>query len=149
METKIATEEEKKKAIEIAQSLSEWFTKEGIKNLTTDFEHNKVVVATDNNNVVGFACYTTYCGKLLLIWMGVKRSHWRKKIGTGLLKFLENEVKSNNLYSIETETLPEEVKYEPYEITRAFYYSNGFKRIIYKKATIEGWDDQIVLEKRV
>ena len=149
MEIVKANSKDKKEAIEIAKDLKEWFTKEGIRNLSTDFDHNTVVIAKDNNKILGFVCYTTYCGKLLLIWMGVKREHWRNGIGTKLLEHLVSEAKSLDLYYIETETLPEEVEYKPYEITRAFYYKNGFVKIHYKKASIEGWDDQIVLERRI
>jgi GNAT superfamily N-acetyltransferase len=149
MEIVKANKEEKQKAIKVATSLKEWFTDEGIRNLKTDFENNTVVVAKDNNQIIGFVCYTTYCGKILLIWMGVRKSHWRKGIGSKLIEYLEDEGKKLGLYYIEIETLPEEVEYKPYEITRAFYYKNGFKRILYRKATIDDWDDQIVLEKRI
>lgn len=144
-----ANEQEKEEALEIAKSLKEWFTDEGIKNLEIDFDNNTVIVAKDNNQVIGFTCYTTYCGKLLLIWMGVKKDQWRNGIGTKLLEHLISEAKSLGLYYIETETLPEEVEYEPYKITRSFYYKNGFERVHYKKAGIEGWDDQIILEKKI
>src|SRR3989338_8092840 len=56
---------------------------------------------------------------------------------------------SYTTYSIKVETLPEEDIYKPYERTRAFYYKNGFERVLYKKARVKGWDDQIVLEKKI
>lgn len=64
-----------------------------------------------------------------------------------MLDKLVREGKKRKLYSIEVETLPDEDEYGPYKITRAFYYKNGFEKILYKKARIKGWDDQIVLEK--
>ena len=127
--------------------MNEWFNKEGIKIIKTDFKLNNLVVATNNGQVSGFSCYTTYCGKMRLIWMGVKRNMQRKGIGKKLLTWLEKEAKKYGLHSIEVETLPDEDDYEPYKKTRAFYYKNGFKRILYIKARIKGWDDQIVLEK--
>ncbi len=149
MEIVKASKQEKVEAIDIAASLNEWFNEEGLKNLKIDFDNNNLIVAKEDNNVLGFLCYTTYCGKVLLIWMGVRREHWRRGIGGRMLQWLENESKNLSLYSIEVETLPEEVEYEPYVNTRNFYYKNGFKRILYKKAAIEGWDDQIVLEKKL
>jgi len=149
MEIVKANEQEKKESIEIAKTLKEWFTDEGIRNLKTDFDNNTVAVAKDNKQVLGFVCYTTYCGKLLLIWMGVRKSHWGNGVGSKLIGYLKDEGKNLGLYYIETETLPEEVEYKPYEITRSFYYKNGFKRTLYKKATIKGWDDQIILEKKI
>ncbi len=147
MQLRKATEKDKKEAIKIARELKEWFNKEGIKNIKTDFRLNNLVVAVDKGKVLGFLCYATYCGKMQIIWMGVKRNVQREGIGEKLLRWLEKETEKYHLHSIEVETLPDEDDYEPYKKTRAFYYKNGFKRILYKKARVRGWDDQIVLEK--
>jgi GNAT superfamily N-acetyltransferase len=142
-----ANKKEKDQAIKIAKTLKDWFNDDGIKNLKIDFDHNTVVVAKENKEVVGFMCYTTYCGKTLLIWLGAKRN--TKGVGQELLEWLVNKSKELGMYTIELETLPEEIEYEPYVKTREFYYKNGFERIFYRKATIEGWDDQVVLEKKI
>ncbi|EKE06998.1 MAG: GCN5-related N-acetyltransferase [uncultured bacterium] len=144
-----ATKNDKKEALKIANDLKDWFNKEGLKNMKIDFELNSVVVAKEDKQVLGFLCYTSYCGKMLLMWMGIKKEKQRKGIGQQLLKWLENESKKLGFTSIEVETLPDEDDYEPYERTRSFYYKNGFERILYKKARVEGWDDQIVLEKKI
>ncbi len=136
-------------AIKIAKKLSEWFTKEAIKNMKTDFKMNHVIVAIDKDKVIGFLCYTSNGGKALIIWLGVDKEYQRKGIGKRLLDWLEKETKKLGLYYIETETLPEEDDYKPYRQTRNFYYKNGFRRVHYKKASIKGWDDQIVLEKHL
>jgi len=86
---------------------------------------------------------------MLLIWMGIDPENFRKGVGSHLLEWLNEEAKRLNLYAIEVKTLPDEDPYEPYEQTRSFYYKNGFKRTLYKKASQKGWDDQIVLEKIV
>lgn len=112
-----------------------------------DFDFNHLVVAVDDGDVIGFLCYSSNCGKMQLLWMGVKRGLQRKGVGEKLINWLEIEAKKYGRYSIEVETLPDEDDYEPYKKTRAFYYKNGFKRVLYKKARIKGWDDQIVLEK--
>jgi len=144
---KEATKPEKKKSLKIASELKEWFTPEGLKNIKTDFDMNHVIVALEKSKVIGFLCYTSYSGKMLLLWMGVKRDYQRKGVGKALLSHLENLSKKLNLHSIEIETLPDEDSYEPYKLTRNFYYKKGFKRVLYKKARVKGWDDQIVLEK--
>ena len=144
-----ASSQDKEDSIKIAHTLSEWFTEEGIRNMSLDFENNHLIVEKENDEVLGFLCYTTYCGKMLLIWMGVKRDLLNKGTGQRLLDWLIEETKRLNLQAIEVETLPEEVDYKPYDSTRAFYYKNGFKKILYKKATTEGWDDQIVLERKI
>jgi N-acetylglutamate synthase-like GNAT family acetyltransferase len=144
-----ATKEDEKRALEIATTLKGWFTKEGLKNMIIDFQMNHLVVAKEKDAVLGFLCYSSYCGKMLLIWMGVTQSTQRKGIGQKLLEWAEKEAERLELRSLEVETLPEEVDYAPYQQTRSFFYKNGFERILYKKARIKGWDDQIVLEKRI
>lgn len=139
----------KNSALEIAKDLPEWFTKDALKNMKVDFEYNNLIVSKDKKQINGFLCYSTNSGKMVLIWMGVKRNLQRKGIGRSLLNWLENKANRLDLNSIEVETLPEEDDYAPYKQTREFYYKNGFKRIGYKKARIKGWDDQIVMEKKL
>ena len=136
-------------ALKIAQGLNEWFNKNGLKSIETDLFFNNVAVAVDGNETLGFVCYSSYDGVMQLIWMAVERNHQGMGIGTMLLKWVEDEARDHGLTLIQVETLPEEDSYEPYKLTRKFYYDNGFVRIAYKKARLEGWDDQIVLEKRV
>ncbi len=149
MKIRKATEQDKKEAIKIAEELNEWFTKIAVENMKNDFDLNNLIVVIDENKVLGFLCYTSYCGRMQLIWIGVKRNIQRKGTGNKLLTWLEKEAKKLKLHSIEVETLPDEDDYEPYKQTRAFYYKNGFKRILYKKSRIKGEDDQIVLEKKL
>ena len=131
----------------MAAVLPEWFSEIGLKNMKIDFAINRLIVAVEKEKILGFLCYTAYSGKMLLLWMGVGREHRRQKIGTFLLHWLEMEAQKIGAHSIEVETLPDENSYQPYVETRNFYYKNGFKRILYKKAQQKGWDDQIVLIK--
>ncbi|HIH15764.1 MAG: acetyltransferase [archaeon GW2011_AR17] len=149
MKIRQATVKDKKEAMAIAKSLNEWFNKDGIKNMAIDFKMNHVIVAKEKKKVLGFLSYTTYSGKMLLLWMGVYKGIQRSGVGKALVDWLVKESKRFKLYSIEVETLPEEDIYKPYERTRAFYYKNGFERVLYKKARVKGWDDQIVLEKKI
>ncbi|HRY63588.1 MAG TPA: GNAT family N-acetyltransferase [Patescibacteria group bacterium] len=144
-----ATKTDRQEAIKIATDLKEWFDKKGLQYMQIDFQLNNLVVAKDKGEVIGFLCYSSDCGRMLLIWLGVKRNMQRNGIGQKLLNWLVCESKKLGLYSIELETLPDEDDYEPYCQTRAFYYKNGFKRILYKKTRIKDWDDQIVLEKKI
>jgi len=144
-----ATKKDKKEAMKVAANLKEWFSEQGLKNMRIDFELNNLIVAKEKGKVSGFLCYTSYSGKILLMWMGVKKEFQRKGVGQKLLTWLEDEGKRFGFHSIEVETLLEEEDYEPYKRTRSFYYKNGFERIFYKKARVKGWDDQIVLEKKL
>lgn len=144
-----ATKKGKKEAMKVAANLEEWFNEQGLKNMRVDFALNNLIVAKENGKVSGFLCYTSYSGKILLMWMGVKKEFQRKGVGQKLLTWLEDEGKRFGFHSIEVETLPDEKDYEPYKRTRSFYYKNGFERVVYKKARVKGWDDQIVLEKKL
>jgi len=145
-----ATRKDIIESLKIANDLKEWFDNNAReKNMPLDFKLNNLIVAVEGKSVIGFLCYTSYSGKMLLVWMGVKRDYQRKGIGKILLDWLIKEAKRLKLHSIEVETLTDEDDYEPYTRTRKFYYECGFKRIGYKKAKIKGWDDQIVLEKRL
>lgn len=144
-----ATKKDKKEAMKVAVNLDEWFNKQGLKNMRVDFELNNSIVAKENGKVLGFLCYTSYSGKILLMWMGVKKEFQRKGVGQKLLTWLEDEGKRFGFHSIEVETLPDEEDYKPYQRTRSFYYKNGFERIGYKKARVKGWEDQIILEKKL
>jgi GNAT superfamily N-acetyltransferase len=135
--------------MKVAANLEEWFSEQGLKNMRVDFELNNLIVAKENGRVSGFLCWTSYSGKILLMWMGVKKEFQRKGVGQKLLTWLENEGRRFGFHSIEVETLPDEDDYEPYQRTRSFYYKNGFERVVYKKARVKGWDDQIVLEKKL
>jgi len=144
-----ATKQDQKEAMKVAISLKDWFNEDGLKNMKIDFALNNLVVAKENGKVSGFLCYSSYSGKMLLMWTGVKKEAQRKGVGQKLLKWLEDEGKKFGFHAIEVETLPDEDDYEPYQRTRSFYYKNGFKRVFYKKARVQGWDDQIVLEKKL
>lgn len=149
IEIKKANDREKIEAFEIAKELKEWFNQKGLENMVLDFEINNLAVAIGEDKVVGFVCYSSYSGKILLLWTAVKREEQGRGIGEKLLKWLEEMAKNLGLLSIEVETLSDEDDYEPYKKTRDFYYKNGFKKVLYKKAEFEGWDDQIVLRKEL
>lgn len=136
-------------ALRIARGFKEWFNENGLKSIETDIFFDNLAVAVEGGEALGFACYSTYDGVMQLIWLAVERNHQGRGIGTALLKWVENEARGHGLRLIQIETLPDEDSYEPYKLTRKFYYDNGFTRIAYKKARLEGWDDQIVLEKRL
>ena len=81
MQLRIATKKEIRDALKIAKTLKEWFNEEGIKNMKTDFNLNNLLVAVERNKVVGFLCYSSYSGKMQLIWIGVVSEFQSKSIG--------------------------------------------------------------------
>ncbi|MCL4374009.1 MAG: GNAT family N-acetyltransferase [Candidatus Marsarchaeota archaeon] len=136
-------------ALRIAHSLKEWFNENGVKSMEADLFFDNLIVAVEGNETIGFACYSSYDGIMQLIWLAVERGYQGRGVGTKLLNWVEDEARSHGIALIQVETLPDEHSYEPYKLTRKFYYNNGFVRVAYKKARLEGWDDQVVLEKRL
>lgn len=144
-----ANKKEKEEAIKIAKQLPEWFNKEGILSLKIDFKMNHVAVCKIEDKMIGFLCYTSYGRRMLIMWFGIRKNYQRKNYGKKMLDWLEKESKKLDLKYLELETLPKRYNYPPYETTRNFYYKNGFKQTNYRKASIPGWDDQIILEKKI
>jgi len=148
MNIKKADENEIRESVKIAKELGDWFSKEGLKNIIKDIKEHTTIVILNKGEVLGFLTYTKpYCGKIVLIWMGIKKNRQRRGLGKKLLDYVEKEAREKGVRILEIETLPDEDDYEPYKKTRAFWYKNGFVRTAYKKAIIKGWDDQIIMEK--
>jgi len=136
-------------SIEIAKTLKEWFTKEGVKNMKADFELNNLLVAVEKNRVLGFLCYSSHEGLIKGLWMGVRKEEQGKGVGTTLFKWLIKQSKKKGFRGIELKTLTDKDNYPPYVKTRDFYYKLGFKKVGYEKARVKGWDDQIIMEKKL
>ncbi|MBC8479591.1 MAG: GNAT family N-acetyltransferase [FCB group bacterium] len=112
--------------LEIARSLTEWFTETGVKNIQRDLEFQKILLAEIADNIVGFLSYYTYDGVGNIGWMGVVKSHHRASIGKLLFECFEEEMKNYEIYTLQVLTLGEGVDYMPYEKTRKFYRAMGF-----------------------
>ncbi|MGP6208060.1 GNAT family N-acetyltransferase [Cuniculiplasma sp. SKW3] len=136
-------------ALRIAKGLGEWFNEIGIKNMEADLFFDNLAVMVENGETLGFACYNSHDGIMQLLWLAVERGHQGKGVGGSLLKWVEEEAMKHRLNVIQVETLPDEDSYEPYKLTRKFYYNHGFTRVGYKKASIKGWDDQVILQKKL
>lgn len=135
--------------IKIVDNLKEWFTKEAVFNIKIDCKVNSNLVAKKGEEVVGFLNYSAKDGKILLNWMAVKRDYQNKGIGKELIFKLNKIGKNVKASIIQVETLTEEDNYKPYEETRNFYQTLGFKKIYTKKAIKKGWDDLDVFERKI
>lgn len=149
MKIRKANKKDMKESITIAKDLEEWFTKMAIKHMVIDFKINNAIVAIQQGKVVGFLCYSAEGGALKINWMAVKREFRRQGIGNSLLKYLIKKARKIKSKAVIAETLSDKERYKPYQETREFYYKNGFKKTAYLKAFKKGWDDQIVMEKRL
>jgi ribosomal protein S18 acetylase RimI-like enzyme len=146
---KLADKQDKKTALKIVKELSEWFTKKAVSNIKIDFTINNVIVAKNGKEIVGFLCYSSKEGIVILNWMGVRKKFQRAGIGDMLLCELIKIAKKSGSKIIQVETLTEEDDYEPYKLTRNFYKNNGFSKIYTKKAIKKGWDDLDVMELKL
>jgi N-acetylglutamate synthase-like GNAT family acetyltransferase len=149
MKIRQATKKDYYESLKIVRELREWFDKKARKNTPIDFKVNKSIVAVENNKVLGFLNYFSKEGVVVVNWLGVKKDYRRKGIGASLLGWIEKEARKLNSKYIQVETLSEKYKYKPYEETRNFYYKKGFKKIRELKAARKGWDNLILLEKRL
>ena len=149
MKIKKADKKDIEESLKIVQELKEWFTNEAIKSMKVDFDVNNLLAAVNKNKVVGFLCFNSYEGIIKILWIGVKKNCQSRGIGSLLVKWLEKEAIKIKSKSVEVETLTDEDHYEPYKFTRAFYYKHGFKKLYIKKVRKRGWDDQVVLEKKL
>lgn len=141
------TSEDRPSILKIAQSLPQHFTKKGLALLETDLEGQKGFVYRMNDKVVGFVSYFFNQSVAEIGWMGVHLDFQRQKIGTELTEHLKQVSKKNGCSSLVVKTLDDSVKYPSYELTRAFYLKNGFKRnqVIQNPENPE-WEAELVLK---
>jgi len=135
-------------SLEIAKNLKEWFTEIAVKKMKRNFKKNLLHIK-ENGKVIGFLNYKKNKKSIVILWMGCKRDCQRKGIGSKLIQELERFANSKSIKTIKVETLTDEDSYEPYKLTRNFYYKNGFKKKFIKKAKKKGYDDLLVMEKKL
>lgn len=149
MKIKKASLKDIQESLSIAKELKDWFNSDAIKNMELDFRFNHLIVAKENNIVLGFLCYSSKEGSLHINWIGVKKDKQGLGIGTELLKYIEQEGKKNGFKCIEVETLTDEEDYIPYKKTRSFYNKMGFKKVYELPERRKDWDIQILMEKEI
>lgn len=112
----------------VAKSLPQFFTKKGVEFMGADFHSQNGFTYRLNDEVVGFVMYYSNQGVAEIGWMGVKPEFQGKGIGTLLINRVKEELTKNRCSTLIVKTLDESVDYKPYEQTRAFYLSMGFRK---------------------
>ena len=81
-----ATEADRPGILDVAQDLPEWFDEHARQvAIPIDILHQDVFVAVASSEVLGFVSLYVSEGKLNIGWIGIRKSHHRKGIGSLLL----------------------------------------------------------------
>lgn len=106
----------------------EWFTEEALANIPRDIQYAKCFVAVLEGKVVGFISVHSHDGRPMIGWLGTEKKLRGKRIGRHLVEKVVSELKGFGYRHLRVETVGEcDPKYEPYEQTRQFYASMGFR----------------------
>lgn len=116
--------------LSIAKDLHEYFTENAIETMRKDMQNHLLYIAEDLAEVIGFVIIqhkNKYLAEIL--WMAVKKSKWNQGIGSALIKYVAEELKSQGIRLLQIKTLSEDEKYLPYEKTHWFYEKMNFIHI--------------------
>ena len=136
--------------LEIVEILPEWFDETArTRSVPTDLRHQLGYVAVSNHRVVGFVTLYVTEGRLHIGWLGVDKPFQRQGIGGRLLDATESKARQMGIDELATYTLGDSVTYQPYEVTRSFYWKHGFK--VYKRSRTDnpGCPEEIWISKQV
>ena len=138
---------ESKKIYNIAKKLSpKWFDEVAInKTIPNDLKNHPSLIALTDGEVAGFVNYKINDKVAEINWMGVDPNHFREGVGSKLLNKLVKTLKSDEVSRIKVETLDKKEGYKPYNRTRGFYISQGFKKIEEKKEYSEAAEEELIL----
>ena len=134
----------------IAENLPEWFDESArSKAVPTDIRHQLGFVAVSGQRVVGFLTLYVTEGRLHIGWLAVEKGSQRQGLGGRLLEAAETKAREMGIDEVATYTLGESVAYQPYEVTRNFYWKHGFS--VYKRSRTDnpGCPEEIWISKQV
>lgn len=140
-------EEDCESMLEVARALPQWFTPEGLADMVEDFKLHEGFVATAGDKIVGFITYEALALDLAeLSWIAVHPAYQHQGVGKRLLQLLEERLVAQGVRNLQVSTLADNVTYEPYARTRAFYRANGFQDYRLDPGYYHG-DDRLLLRK--
>ena len=136
--------------VNVAKALPDWFDEDArTRSIPIDLRHQQGFVALSDGQIVGFVTLFIDQGRVNIGWLGVHPEHHRKGIGTILLHCAEDFGVRYNIAEISTHTLGGGVDYKPYERTRQFYLSQGFKIYQTSKTDNPGCPEEIKIKKKI
>ena len=133
--------------INLARSLPEFFNEQGIAEITVDIRREIGAVAVLGGEVIGFVTWSSAEALGRIGWIAVRIDHHRQGIGHRLLGFAESYLRESGATTLQVDTLGESIDYEPYDRTRAFYRSVGFKDLRSVMLDNPGMPEMLTLEK--
>ena len=134
----------------IVENLPEWFDETArSRSVPTDIRHQHGFAAVADQKVVGFVTLYVAEGRLHIGWLAVDMGYQRQGIGSQLLEAAEMKARNLGINELATYTLGESVEYQPYDLTRSFYWKCGFK--VYKRSRTDnpGCPEEIWISKQV
>jgi ribosomal protein S18 acetylase RimI-like enzyme len=114
----------------IVRQLPEWFDEQARDvGIPIDIQVHKGYVAMRDDEIIGFATFSTEYGAGRLSWIAVHRNHHRQGIGKALVKAIEETLAGIGVSKIWVETVGwSEPPSESYARTCAFYISLGYQK---------------------
>jgi len=113
--------------IQIARSLSDYFTEKAIDQIQKDLHSNLFYVTLKSNDVAGFLVISLKSGEIAeILWMGVKKDEQNQGHGYALLNHVVDNLKSKGIKLLAVKTLSADTDYSAYKKTEEFYKRNGF-----------------------
>ena len=117
--------------MEIARGLRTHFNDIAMEQMPVDLREHDLYVAEDGDGeVAGFLTVLRRNPDVGDVsWMGVRNDLHRQGIGSVLMERAAEDLAADGASILMVHTLADTVEYEPYEATRAFYRSVGFKHL--------------------
>jgi len=126
----IKQSDEKEEALEIAKSLSNFFTSEGIESLEHDLNTQTLYGAYLEDEMFGFLVLRTAdVASVEISWLAVNAKVQAHGIGTKLVCDVMNIISEKGFKIAYVKTLAETAKDDGYARTRAFYKKIGFNTL--------------------
>ncbi len=134
----------------IVENLPEWFDESArSRSIPTDIRHQEGFVAVSGQRVVGFVTLYVAEGRLNIGWLGVDKEFQRQGLGSRLIEAAEMKAQDLGIDELATYTLGDNVEYQPYDVTRSFYWKCGFS--VYKRSRTDnpGCPEEIWISRQV
>jgi ribosomal protein S18 acetylase RimI-like enzyme len=124
------TEGDRAQVLRLASELRAWFNAEGLASIERDLSTHDGLVSEAGGRIVGFILWSRHLhGHAELSWMGVLEPFQRRGVGTALVAALRSELTAHGVRRVLVSTVADNVDYEPYNRTRAFYRKCGFREV--------------------